>query len=201
MKKAVFAILCLLVALSCSVNKQVRLSKADLPKLIDSLHHADQSCAKIQPADSAAAAFKRVIRSNFPLVERIFRQFGYPGYDMVGKETSDQYFLLVQHSDFNVPFQQEVLKAVKKQVKKGNASGQSFAFLTDRTEINNGRPQVYGTQINMSGNTTIKPCIDLDNLDKRRASVGLEPIKAYLDNCNEVFYQLNPQEKRPEKKG
>jgi hypothetical protein len=180
---------------SCSTTNYKRLTKKELPNLIDSLYRADQSTVQIRPADSAAAAYQRVIRSNFPSVARISKKFGFPGYDLVGKESSNKYFLLVQHSDFNLPFQQDVLKAMKTQVERKNASGQSFAYLTDRIEINKGRPQIYGTQVFMSGNTKIKPCADTLNLDTRRKSIGLSPIKEYLEQCNEAFYQMNPQEK------
>jgi hypothetical protein len=173
------------------------ISKQRLTQIIDSLYQADQSTARIKPADSAAAAYQRVIRSNFYLVTTIFKQFGYPGYDLVGKEASNKYFLLVQHSDFDVRFQQNVLNEMKKQVDNQNASGQSFAYLTDRIELNSGRLQIYGTQIFMNGNSIIKPCVDTLNLDNRRKSVGLSPIKEYLEKCNDAFYQMNPQEKRP----
>ncbi len=172
-------------------------SLRDLPHLIDSLYQADQATASIRPADSAAAAYQRVIRTNFPIVEAIFDRYGYPGYDMIGKGSSDQYFLLVQHSDFQTVFQQRVLAALKEHVERKNASGQSFAFLTDRIELTNGRPQIYGTQVFMSGRTTIKPCIDTSAIDLRRASVGLEPLQQYLQKCNDIFYRMNPHIERP----
>lgn len=192
------AALALMLLYGCAGTRQVQLEKSELPRLIDSLYQADQSTALIRPPDSAAAAYQRTIRSNFPLVNRIFKQFGYPGYDLLGRETSDKYFLLVQHADFDTAFQQAVLKEIKKHVERKNASGISFAFLTDRVEISAGRPQVYGTQVNMGRNTTIKPCIDTLNLDNRRKSVGLNTIKEYLEQCNEAFYQMNPGE-RPKK--
>jgi hypothetical protein len=175
------------------------LDKQNLTQIIDSLYQADQACAKIKPADSAEATYQRIIRSNHPIVLSIFKKFGYPGYDLVGQEVSNKYFLLVQHSDFDVEFQRNVLKEMKNQVDKQNASGQSFAYLTDRIEINSGRPQIYGTQVFMSGDTKIKPCIDTLNLNKRRKSVGLSTIEEYIESCNDVFYQLNPGEKRPTK--
>ena len=180
---------------SCIPIHKMTADKPEIVRVIDSLYNADQSCAEIKPADSAEAAFKRVTKSNFTIVADIFNKYGYPGYDFIGRETSDKYFVLVQHSDFNVAFQQQVLSKMEKEVLNGNASGENFAFLTDRTEINNGRPQVYGTQVFMSGNTVIKPCIDTANLDMRRKSVGLEPIQDYINMCNEMFYLLNPQEK------
>lgn len=195
MKKIFHAVLFISLLTACSNSKKAVLTKENLPRVIDSLYRADQSTAKIKPPDSAAAAFQRVIRSNFPLVESIFRKYGFPGYDLVGSQSSDQYFTLVQHSDFNVGFQLEVLKDMKQKVEARNATGQNFAYLTDRTELNQGRPQVYGTQVLMSANTKLKPCIDTINLDKRRLSVGLGPIQEYIDQCNAVFFQMNPQEK------
>lgn len=189
----------ILVIISCSTSRNATFSKEQLPRLIDSLYQADQSTMNIRPADSAAAAYQRAIRSNFPYVSAIFRQYGFPGYDLVGKETSNKYFLLVQHSDFEPDFQLKVLQSMKPEVAKQNASGQNFAYLTDRTELNNGRLQVYGTQVIMSGDTKIKPCIDTLNLNQRRKSVGLSTIEEYIEQCNDVFYQMNPNEKRPVK--
>ena len=193
----------LFIILFCLVNRsfsQTKIEDTVLVKLIDSLYKADQATAQIKPGDSAAAAFQRVVRTNFPLVSQIFEQYGFPNYQLVGKKTSDQYFLLVQHSDMDVQFQKKVLAKMEKEVMDGNASGKNFAFLTDRININEGKPQVYGTQVHMSGHTIIKNCIDVENLDKRRKAVGLEPIKEYLDRCNEVFYELNPGQKKPGRK-
>jgi hypothetical protein len=169
----------------------------NLIKLIDSLYQADQRTVTIKPNDSAAAAYQRVIKTNFSVIKQILKQNGFPGYNLIGKECSGHYFLLVQHSDFDVAFQKKALKLMKKQVDKNNASGQSYAYLIDRISLNTGKAQIYGTQVIMGRDTKIKPCIDIDNLDKRRKSVGLIPIKEYLKNCNDTFYEMNPQEKRP----
>jgi hypothetical protein len=196
--KIAYLIFALLVSTYCfGQNKK---TNPQLAKLVDSLYQADQHTAKIQPTDSAVAAYQRAIRSNFPYIKQMLDQHGYPGYDLLGKESADNYFLLVQHSDFDVPFQKRALKLMKEQIRKQNASGKNFAFLTDRVNINEGKPQIYGTQVLMSGDTKLKPCKDLKKLDKRRKSVGLEPISEYLEKCNDVFYQLNPDQKRPEKK-
>ena len=171
----------------------------DLIQKIDSLYKADQDCASIKPSDSAAAKFQRVIRTNFPLIESILDKYGYPGYDLVDKTGSNNYFLLVQHSDFNVNFQKRALKLMKKQVDKKNAPGSTYAFLVDRVQLNSGKKQIYGTQVQMGRNgTKLRPCIDTINLDKRRKSVGLKPIKEYLKQCDDTFKEMNPIEMKKE---
>ncbi len=128
------------------------------------------------------------MRSNFPLAKKILNEHGFPGYKMVGKESSGNYFLFVQHSDFDVAFQKQVLPLIKAEVDKNNASGAMYAYLVDRINLNEGMEQVYGTQVIMGKNgTKLKPCMDTLNLDKRRLVVGLSPIKDYLKKCDEVF--------------
>ena len=170
-------------------------SNQKLASTIDSLYATDQNTAKIRPADSAAAAYQRVIRRNFPTVKRILDTYGSPSYTLVGQESSDHYFVLVQHSDFNQAFQQLVLEIMRRDVGSKKASGKQYAFLTDRIAVTKGERQVYGTQVLMSGHSKVKPCIAPDKLNKRRAAVGLEPIEAYLEKCNATFYQLNPQQR------
>lgn len=152
-------------------------SNQKLTNLIDSLYAADQNTARIKPADSAAATFQRVIRRNFPTIKRILDTYGYPNYTLVGQESADHYFTLVQHSDFNQAFQQRVLKIMRRDVGNKKASGKPYAFLTDRIAVTKGEPQVYGTQVLMSGNSQVKPCMAPAKLNKRRKSVGLEPIE------------------------
>ncbi len=174
---------------------QSEITNKELAHTIDSLYKADQACALIKPVDSAVATYQRVIRTNFPIVKQILDKYGFPGYDLIGKEGSGNYFLLVQHSDFNVDFQKKALKLMKKQVDKKNASGSTYGYLVDRVNLNTGKKQIYGTQVQMSGNgTTLRPCIDIMNLDKRRKAIGLTPIKDYLQQCDETFRQMNPNE-------
>ena len=194
MKTFAFA-LCLVILHSSRSMGQTAGVNQKLAGVIDSLYSADQRTVTIKPADSAAAAYQRVIRTNFPLVKRILNTYGFPNYALVGQESSKHYFLLTQHSDFDLPFQQQVLKVMKREVDAKNASGQQYAFLVDRIAINQGSPQVYGTQVMMSGNTKVKPCVAPAKLNERRKSVGLEPIEDYLKKCNAVFYQMNSQEK------
>jgi L-rhamnose mutarotase len=193
--KAFALIFCFVVLHAFRSVGQTSGSNQKLSSIIDSLYVADQNTAKIRPSDSAAATFQRVIRRNFPAVKRILDTYGYPNYTMVGQESSNHYFTLVQHSDFNQDFQQRVLKIMRQEVHNKNASGKQYAFLTDRIAITKGEPQVYGTQLLMSGNSKVKPCIAPSKLNKRRKSVGLEPIEDYLKKSNELFYEMNPQQR------
>jgi len=126
--------------------------------------------------------------------EQILNKYGYPGYDVLGKNGSYLFWVLVQHSDHNPEFQKRVLNLMRQEVEYQNASPQDFAYLTDRVEINTGTKQVYGTQVTynvISGKASPLPTIDPDHLNDRRLQVGLEPIESYLAEMTASHMERN----------
>lgn len=66
-------------------------------------------------------------------------------------------------------------------VSQGEATPADLAYLTDRVRSNEGREQLYGTQIAdvRDGTVVPWPVEDPERLDARRAAVGLEPFAEY----------------------
>jgi hypothetical protein len=91
-------------------------------------------------------------------------------------------WVLVQHSDLDVAFQQEVLAILTSLYPKGETSPNNYANLWDRVAKNTGKPQRYGTQGRCAAPGRWEPyeIEDQTNLDQRRASVGLPPMADYL---------------------
>ena len=74
---------------------------------------------------------------------------------------------------------------MKAAVKEGNARPSSLALLEDRVGLGQGKRQVYGSQIGIdqeTGEYYVLPLIDPENVDKRRAEVGLGSISQYVGN-------------------
>lgn len=125
---------------------------------------------------------------NLLKVRKILDEKGWVGKEKVGAQANSALFLVIQHSDLET--QKKYLPMMKEAVTKGNASPGSLALLIDRIEIREGRKQIYGSQIGTNPNTQtqyILPLIDPDNVDKRRAEVGLGPISDYIKNWNLVW--------------
>lgn len=153
---------------------------------------ADQFAANsaVPPASHSHLSLKEwkatkdsIYRSNQVRAEQILNKYGYPGYDILGENGTYLYFALVQHADHDPEFQKRALNMMRQEVEYQNASPQDFAFLTDRVELNTGGKQIYGTQVTynlISGKASPRPTIDPDQINERRAKVGLEPIETYL---------------------
>ncbi|WP_462266777.1 DUF6624 domain-containing protein [Mucilaginibacter sp.] len=189
--KVLLCVLLLITSSQLGLAQKIKYNK-HLSEQIDSLKNEDQKPASIQNGKEAETAFKKVILTNFPLVKKILDSYGFPGYNLVGIESSNNYWILVQHSDFNLSFQKRAQKLMAKEVKRRNASNSYYAYLVDRIAINEGKKQVYGSQIQMTDKGyQPKPLIDSLNVDERRKKIGLAPLSEYLIKANETFNEMN----------
>jgi len=134
---------------------------------------------------------RRIDSLHFPVIKAIFDSVGFPGYDLVGKTSSHNFWLLVQHADKHLEFQQLALSAMWTQVEKKNANGADYAYLVDRVKVNAGELQIYGTQMTLNETETSfipLPVAFPEQLDARRKSVALPPIDFYINAMNERYF-------------
>jgi hypothetical protein len=125
---------------------------------------------------------------NLITVTQILDKHGWLGPDIVGQRGSTTLWLVIQHS--NLKTMEKYFPMMKEAVKNGKASAANLALLEDRIEMNNNRPQIYGSQLRMEGGKYVLWKIkDEANVNKRRAEVGLEPLEEYLKYWN-IDYEV-----------
>ncbi|RNL51075.1 DUF6624 domain-containing protein [Pedobacter jejuensis] len=113
-------------------------------------------------------------------VTKILDKYGWLGEDKVGNQ-SNTLFLVIQHSDLVI--QQKYLPIMRIAVKNGKAKPSALALLEDRVALSEGKKQIYGSQIRTNPKENmayVLPLLDPDNVDKRRASVGLGSLAEYV---------------------
>jgi hypothetical protein len=121
---------------------------------------------------------------NLTKVEKIFAEHGYPGKSKVGA-FSVTAFLVIQHSDILI--QEKYLPLIEKATKEGELGKDNLALLVDRINIRRGRKQIYGSQVGDvygNGKYEFAPIEDEENVNKRRAEMGLIPIEEYAKYFN-----------------
>jgi hypothetical protein len=121
--------------------------------------------------------------SNLVVVKSILDEYGWLGSDVVGEKGNRALFLVIQHADRIT--QEQYLPMMREAVKNGKAKGSSLALLEDRVLLAQGKKQIYGSQISQDLQTHdyyVRPLEDPDNVDKRRAAVGLEPLAVYVSH-------------------
>ncbi len=201
--KTIHLFLLLLATLSAAAQ-----SAPHLAKQIDSLYQVDQAVQlkykemleKGAPADSIKkqdSLKKSTYVRHTALARAIVRQYGYPTANKVGAEASHHFFVLIQHADAEPNFQIEMLPILDQLSRKGQITRKDYAYLYDRVKRNTGGQQRYGTQPSYGkggslfdeNNKIILPpdLEDPKNVDKRRKSVGLEPIEKYYESILQLL--------------
>jgi hypothetical protein len=125
---------------------------------------------------------------NLIKVKSILDKYGWLGVDEVGRQGNSTLFLVIQHSDQAT--QEKYLPKMREAVKNGKAEGSNLALLEDRVALGQGKRQIYGSQIGLDPQTQtyyVSPLEDPDNVDKRRAEVGLEPISNYASRWQIIW--------------
>ena len=135
-----------------------------------------------QPSAADGALVSAVDSLNTAWLKGVVAERGWPTVSLVGEKGASDAWLLTQHADRDRPFQREALALMAVAVAQGEASGIDFAYLTDRVRLADGRPQVYGTQLDVAdGQPRPFPIEDPEGVDARRAAVGLGPLADYVD--------------------
>jgi hypothetical protein len=117
---------------------------------------------------------------NLVKVKAILDSKGWVGPDKIGSQANQALFLVIQHADQAT--QEKYLPMMREAVQKGNAQASALALLEDRVALGQGKKQLYGSQIGsdpQTGKPYVLPLEDPDQVDKRRASVGLGPMSEY----------------------
>lgn len=108
--------------------------------------------------------------------------YGWPDERLVGDEASRAAWRIAMQAVFDVTFMERCRKALREAVGRGAARAWQLAFLEDRIRLMTGRPQRYGTQLEIGADGWPVPWMieDPDKVDLRRAVMGLEPLAERL---------------------
>ncbi len=119
--------------------------------------------------------------NNLNAVKLILNHYGWLGPESVGEKGNSAFFLVIQHADEKVIA--EYLPTMRNAVKNKKAMPKHLALLEDRVAIYQGKKQIYGSQLRMNEKTKkfyVLPIEDPENVDKRRAVMGLMPMAEYV---------------------
>lgn len=129
-------------------------------------------------------------------IKKLFNKYGYLGFDKVGKDNTNKFWLPIQHADNDVEFQKKMLKVLRKEIKNNNADKSTYALLEDRVAINSNVKQRFGTQVtyNKYGQAIPKNgLIDTLNIDKLRLDYNLPTFKDYYNLMTRNHFEMNKE--------
>lgn len=122
---------------------------------------------------------------NEALILGLLDEKGWPAISIVGEAAAYAAGNIVNHGDLAT--RQQYLPMIEAACEAGEADWNDYAQILDRTELELGRPQIYGTQMEQNPQTGMfepRPMVAPSAVDARRAARGMEPIQDQLDRFN-----------------
>lgn len=156
--------------------------KAELKAIYD----RDQKTRK----GTDSTAFADYIDScNQVQVKALIAKYGWMGKSLIGNY-NQVLFLVIQHADLAT--QEKYYPMLLESARKGESSISDAAMLQDRILMRQGKKQIYGSQIvfDQTGAPVFYPIEDEENVNSRRADVGMMPIEEYAKHFG-IDYKLN----------
>jgi len=151
-------------------NKNLLKTINNMVKVDQEARFLDSPLDKINVPMYAKRLVRTVDTAHNHQIKEITREHGYPTKKLIGKNGMRSFWLLIQHQDFDIKLQKECLREC-------NFGAQEYAHLCDRIQVNTGKLQVYGTQLN-------KPIGEISEANIERQKLGLKSLESNLKEIN-----------------
>ena len=112
----------------------------------------------------------------------IIEKCGMPTLNDVSQEHMNTVWLILQHSGNK--YRKKYFPKIEAAVINGDLSKELFATMKDRILMDEGKPQLYGTQIK---NRKLYTLAAPETVNDRRKEMGMNPIEQYLEQFNIKF--------------
>jgi 23S rRNA (guanosine2251-2'-O)-methyltransferase len=137
--------------------------------------------AEWDSAPPEAATLLAVNAANGRRLAEVLEGGAWPGLRTAGADGADAAWMLAEHADRANDGRRGWLPLLAEAVATGDADPRHVATLTDRVAALSGEPQVYGTIVILAADGEPEfplPVGDVGSLERRRASIGLPPVRA-----------------------
>ena len=190
-KKIFFSILTALVLmisifLYMNKDKFVYVGSVDIIEVDCSKKH--QILSEVYESDQRIRKSNELIKyakedhRNQELVISIIEKCGMPTLKEVTQEHMNAIWLGLQHS--NKKIRKKYFPQIEKAVENGDLSKQQYALMKDRILMDEGKPQIYGSQIK---NGKLYKLENPETVNERRKEMGMKTIENYLKHFNIEF--------------
>ncbi|MGQ3677995.1 MAG: hypothetical protein HWD89_07470 [Tenacibaculum sp.] len=178
---SIFTAFILIISLFLYMNKDkfVYVGSVDIIEVDCSNKH--QILSEVYESDQRIRKSNELIKyakedhRNQELVISIIEKCGMPTLNEVTQKHMNAIWLGLQHS--NKKIRKKYFPQIEKAVENGDLSKQQYALMKDRVLMDEGKPQIYGSQIK---NGKLYKLENPETVNERRKKMGMGTIEDYL---------------------
>ena len=179
------------------VDKSTRITDERNPSLRDQLLKRQQAgsallkrARKKKWKHGTKEPFLAFNQASGEIIQEIYDQYGWPGPNIVGKDGTEACSWLALNNVYDSEFQHLTAELLRDAMTKGECYAGQYASVKDRCLALTYEPTLYGTSPEFNTETgRVEYCarhvVDKNNLEKRRAEVGLDNSDEY----NRIFVE------------
>lgn len=127
-------------------------------------------------------AMSKLDIANQVQLKKILRTIKEPSVENVGEDGAEAVWIIAQHASNDLEFMLKVLKLMEKTTENNPQNGyyRGIPYLIDRTNVIQGKKQIFGTQFYGGGDKPQPyPIKNIKKIDDLRAHYGLKPFQEY----------------------
>lgn len=148
-------------------------------QLLNKVYLNDQ---RIRKTSVPFKEFVTVDHENLEIVISIIEKCGMPTLKDVNELEMSAIWFVFQHA---IPkYRKEYFPLIKQAVNNGDLTKENYALMKDRILMDEGKPQIYGSQIK---NGKLYKLKDPESVNSRRKEMNMRPIQEYLNRFNIKF--------------
>lgn len=195
-----FSIMVFFVACNSEANKPITELQVELSKSIDDMANRDKQMQlnMIQFSGATEAELDNVIKIREQVyekhaleIDKILDKYGYPSYEIVGRNSTDNFFTLVQHSSKFPEIKKKALAKMEEKLNSSNFEKGQYILLSDQIAFEQKQASQYGTIVNFKENGQAFLDFPSDSIEVNRAKMGMDSLKFYLNRKTIEFYKQN----------
>lgn len=211
-------ILFLLITISCTNKNKSKKTATSIDRtenliaVLDTIWEKEQTPIRLRDSliniygveSKEAEVYQKEYRKNHTLnikkIKKILDKYDWPELTQIGEQGNRTICNVLQHA--NQETREHYIPLMKQAVLDKKLEPRYLVRAEDRIATDKGELQIYGGQMKYYPETksfNVWPVYDPINIDKRRAEIGLEPIKEFLKNRFDFEWNFEEQIKRSEK--
>jgi hypothetical protein len=155
--------------------------------MIDGFHRPMGASTRQAYIDATRDAFEARGKANSDALKAILDHISWTELAALSPQTARQAWLLISHSPDD-DFKRRMIAIFEPLARNGSIPGSDYANLVDDVRMDEGRPQLYGTNYECrDGVYQPKPTEDMATLNARRAALGMETIEKSTEIMRQMY--------------
>lgn len=137
--------------------------------------------------DATRGHFERVDGANTARLKEILAQTSFEELAAISRSLTQNAVTIVSHSS-DAEFQRSLLPTFERMARAGTLNADAFANLYDDVTLNDRGVQRYGMNMDcQNGEWTPQALEEAEQVDARRAEIGLAPLAAYREQLAAMY--------------